>query len=107
MNEKRLISIGEILDETIELTLNDMAQRCAVETRIVIEMVEEGVLEPQGQRPEEWQFRGPDLIRLRRALRLQQDLEVNLPGIALTMDLLEELEELRARIRMLERPFLE
>jgi chaperone modulatory protein CbpM len=107
MNEKRLIPIGEILDETIELTLNDMAQRCAVETRIVIEMVEEGVLEPQGRRPEEWQFRGPDLIRLRRALRLQQDLEVNLPGIALTMDLLEELDELRARLRMLERQFLQ
>jgi chaperone modulatory protein CbpM len=42
-------------------------------------------------------------MRLHRALRLQQDLEVNLPGIALTMNLLEELDELRSRIRVLER----
>jgi len=106
MNEKRLIPIGEILDESIEMNLHDLAQRCEVETHIVIEMVEEGVLEPEGSRPEEWQFRGPDLIRLHRALRLQQDLEVNLPGIALAMELLEELDDLRARIRLLERPFL-
>lgn len=107
MIEKRLIPVGEVLDETIALTLSEMAKRCAVETHIIIEMVEEGVLEPQGQRPDEWQFRGPDLIRLRRALRLQRDLEVNLPGVALAMDLLEELDELRARIRLLERDFLE
>jgi chaperone modulatory protein CbpM len=107
MSEKRLVPVAEILDETIELTLSDMAQRCACETRLIIEMVEEGVLEPQGRRPEEWQFRGPDLVRLHRALRLQQDLDVNLPGIALAMELLEELDELRARIRLLEREFPE
>ncbi len=104
MSEKRLVPIAEFLDETIELTLSDLVQRCEVETHIVIEMVEEGVLEPAGRRPEEWLFRGADLIRLHRALRLQQDLDVNLPGIALAMDLLEELDELRSRIRRLERP---
>jgi len=107
MSEKRLIPLGELLEETTALSLSDMAKRCAVETHIIIEMVEEGVLEPQGQRPEEWQFHGLDLIRLHRALRLQRDLEVNLPGIALAMDLLEELDELRARIRVLERSFWE
>lgn len=107
MSEKRLIPVAEVLDETIALTLNDMAKRCAVETHIIIEMVEEGVLEPQGRRPEEWQFRGPDLMRLRRALRLQRDLEVNLPGVALAIDLLDELDELRARMRVLEKQFFE
>lgn len=106
MSGKRMIPIGELLDESIELSLSDMAQRCACETHIILQMVEEGVLEPSGNRPEEWQFRGPDLVRLRRALRLQQDLDVNLPGIALAMDLLEELEDLRTRIRLLERQFL-
>lgn len=105
MSEKRLIPVAEIIDETIELSLNELAQRCAVETHIIIEMVEEGVLEPQGEQPDEWHFSGPDLIRLHRALRLQQDLDVNLPGIALAMELLEELDELRSRIRALERNF--
>ena len=105
MVEKHLIPVGEILDERVELTLHDMAMRCAVETEFVITLVDEGVLEPRGTRPDEWYFNGQDLVRLRRALRLQQDLEVNLPGVALALELLEELEELRARIRLLERHF--
>lgn len=105
MGEKHLIAIGEILDERVELTLHDMARRCAVEIEFIITLVDEGVLEPRGRQPEEWYFDGQDLIRLRRALRLQQDLEVNLPGVALALELLEELEELRARLRLLERHF--
>lgn len=105
MGEKQMIPIGEILDERIELTLHDMAQRCSVETGFVVALVYEGVLEPRGDQPEEWHFGGQDLIRLRRALRLQQDLEVNLPGVALALELLEELEELRTRLRTLERHF--
>jgi chaperone modulatory protein CbpM len=103
MSEKRMIPVGEILDETIELTLHDLAHRCSIQTEIVIAMVHEGVLEPQGKSPEQWYFTGQDLVRLRRAMRLQRDLDVNLPGVALAIDLLEELDDLRARIRMLER----
>lgn len=102
MTEKRMIPIGEILDETIELTLTDMAQRCEVKAEFIVAMVYEGVLEPSGNKPDEWQFGGQDLLRLRRALRLQQDLGVNLPGAALALELLEELENLRLRLRRLE-----
>ncbi len=107
MSEKTLIPTVELLDESVQLTLGDLARRCKVEARIIVEMVEEGVLEPVGHRPEEWLFYGHDLMRLYRALRLQQDLEVNLPGIALAIDLLEELDELRSRVNRLERRFIE
>lgn len=107
MSEKRLIPAAEILDESIKLTLGDLARRCEVEVHIVIEMVEEGVLEPLGGRQEEWLFHGHDLMRLHRALRLQQDLDVNLPGVALAMDLLEELDALRSRVKRLERQLTE
>lgn len=107
MSEKRLIPIGEILDENLELSLTDLAHRGSVHIEIIIELVEEGVLEPQGRSPEQWRFTGPDLIRLRRAINLQRDLELNLPGIALAMELLDELDELRSRIRQLEKPFFD
>jgi len=107
MSEKRLIPVGEIIDETVELSLNDMARRCSVKTEFVIAMVYEGVLEPRGEQPEEWHFGGDDLIRLRRALRLQQDLDVNLPGVALALELLEELDELRTRLKRLESGFFD
>lgn len=107
MNDKRMIPVGEILDETIELSLSDLAQRCSVKTEFVVAMVYEGVLEPHGEHPDEWHFGGQDLIRLRRALRLQQDLDVNLPGVALAIELLEELDDLRARLKRLESGFFD
>ena len=103
MSEKHLIPVGEILDEHVELSLADLARRGAVHLELIIELVQEGVLEPQGEAPEYWRFSGPDLLRLRRAINLQRDLELNLPGIALAMELLDELEELRAKTARLER----
>lgn len=107
MSEKHLIPIGEILDENLELSLSDLAHRGSVHIEIIIELVEEGVLEPQGRSPEQWRFTGPDLLRLHRALSLQRDLEVNLPGIALALDLLDELDELRTKLDRLERRMFE
>ena len=103
MGEKRLIPIAEILDENLSLSLTELAQHGSVHIEIIIELVQEGVLEPQGEEPAQWRFTGPDLIRLRRALNLQRDLEINLPGIALALELLDELDALRAKIERLER----
>ena len=36
-------------------------------------------------------------------VRLQRDLEINLPGLALRIELLEERDRLRARVRLQER----
>jgi chaperone modulatory protein CbpM len=103
MSKNPLIPLGEILDENVELSLTDLAQRGSVHIEIIIELVQEGVLEPHGRSPEQWRFSGPDLLRLRRALNLQRDLELNLPGIALALDLLDELDELRSRLNRLEK----
>jgi chaperone modulatory protein CbpM len=42
-----------------------------------------------------WRFSGRSLHRAQVARRLHEDLDVNLPGIALALDLLEEIERLR------------
>jgi len=65
-------------------------------------MVEEGLVEPSsGREPHEWLFIGTDVHRIQIALRLQSDLKVNLPGAALAIELIEELNELKRRIRLL------
>jgi chaperone modulatory protein CbpM len=99
---RELIPLGEIIDEHIRLNLDELVRRCDVEVELVIALVHEGALEPQGEHPQEWSFSGPDLIRLHRARRLQRDLEVNLAGVALALDLLDELDSLRQRLRLLE-----
>lgn len=102
MNNTQLMVIGELLDERLLLDLNDISQRCCVEVALIKEMVQIGVLEPQGRTPADWWFSGHDLVRLQRALRLQQDLGINLPGLALCIELLEERDRLNARMRVLE-----
>ena len=76
--------------------------RPASATDRIVEFVEEGVIEPIGRDPARWRFRAISVRRVRCAQRLEQDLGVNTAGVALALELLDELEQLRARLRRLE-----
>jgi chaperone modulatory protein CbpM len=93
---------GEILEEDVELNLAQLCRTCRLPAEQVIALVEEGIIEPQGREPAQWRFRGISVRRVHCALRLERDLGVNAAGAALALDLLEELEILRARLRRLE-----
>ncbi len=101
---KDLLSLlsGDVLEEEVELTLAELCRACQVPADQVYELVEEGIIEPQGREPARWRFRGVSLRRVRCALRLERDLGVNFAGAALALDLLEELESLRRRLGRLE-----
>lgn len=82
-----------------ELTLVEVSRTCAVTTGFVIELVEEGVISPlAGRAPEGWRFADTQLRQVSVTARLQRDLGVNLAGAALVLQLLDELETLRAQI---------
>jgi chaperone modulatory protein CbpM len=100
MQEK--IIKGVILDEQVELTLHDMCRVCSQRTEWVVELVNEGVLDPVGNDQEQWRFSGPNLQRAHAAMRLERDLGLNLAGIALALDLIEEVGVLRQRLDRLE-----
>ena len=100
MNKKTLS--GMLLDEQTELSLNELCRACSSSAEWVIELVEEGALEPVGYEQSRWRFTGTSLQRAHTAMRLQRDLGVNLAGIALALDLLDELDKMRARLRRLE-----
>ncbi len=100
MQEK--IIKGAIIDERVELTLVDMCRVCNRHAEWIVELVNEGVLDPIGNEQEQWRFSGPSLQRAHAAMRLERDLGLNLAGIALALDLIEELEGLRQRLYRLE-----
>ena len=101
MNDK--ILNGDLLDEETELSLSDLCRVCSSHAEWIIELVEEGVLEPIGHSRGQWRFAAASLQRARTAMRLQKDLEINLAGIALALDLLDEIEALRTRLYRLEK----
>jgi len=93
---------GHLLDESVTLTLTEISCVCRVREDDIIELVEEGVIEPQPPRREaDWSFPATQLRRAYKAVRLQRDLQINPAGVALVLDLLEEVENLRARLDQL------
>lgn len=96
MDDQSLL-IGEVVEEHVALTLTELCRSCAVSEAQVFELVDQGVVEPLGREPDGWRFVGGSLRRVRLALHLQRDLGVNAAGAALALDLIDELEAVRAR----------
>jgi chaperone modulatory protein CbpM len=87
-----------VLEELTGLTLIEVSRACAVRAECIVELVDHGLLVPLGREPHRWRFSGVHLRRANIALRLQRDLGVNLAGAALALQLLDEVEALRARL---------
>jgi chaperone modulatory protein CbpM len=101
MRHAIVVARGSMVGEDRDLTLAQLCRACGLTVDVVRAMVEEGILEPQGTRPGHWRFSPDCLGRVRLARRLQMDLDVNLAGAAVALDLLERIARLEARIRSL------
>jgi chaperone modulatory protein CbpM len=86
---------GVIFDQI--LSIKELSRMCQVDERHIVEFVEEGVLNVV-EVSSEWRFTGDALRRARLAVRLERDLELNLAGVALALDLIEELQRLRREL---------
>ena len=91
---------GDIFENHAVLSVDELSRLCAVDRTYIVALVEEGVLNVIEVEAPEWHFRGAALRRTRIALRLQRDLEINLAGVALALELLEELDQLRGELRV-------
>lgn len=114
---------GPVVEEQIEFTLVELSRACDADEEQITTLIVEGVIEPiaaadpaeaaRGGRladptvlhamRAQWRFSGSALRRARLAMRLARDLEVNPPGVALAIDLIEEIDALRARLHRLGR----
>ncbi|CUI02185.1 chaperone modulator CbpM [Leisingera aquaemixtae] len=86
---------SQILDS---LTLQELCRFCRAEESWVVELVQQGVLEPEGTGAANWRFHGLSITRAKKARRLSCDLGINAVGVALVLDLLEQREYLLRRL---------
>lgn len=98
VKERGKVLSGILIEEQSELTLVDLCRVCRVRRESVIALVEEGVLSPSGKQPGDWRFGETSLALAVKALRIQRDLAINTAGVAVILELLEEVERLRARL---------
>jgi chaperone modulatory protein CbpM len=94
---------GTILEEDVQLSLGDLSRACSVHAEYIMELVEEGIIDPVESQDDIWLFRGYCLKRVRTVVNLQRDLGINLAGVALALDLMQELDDLRAELDRLSR----
>ena len=74
---------GTVLDEENYCSLKELCRVCGVSAGDIRAMIEEDIITPKGERPEEWRF---------------TLLAINLSGCALVLELLDEIHSLRARL---------
>ncbi len=94
----------QVVEEDVPMSLAELCCACGTERELVVQLVEHGVVEPQGAGPQAWVFAGTSLQRTRVALRLLHDLELNLPGAALAVDLLDQIARLQRALQAASAP---
>jgi chaperone modulatory protein CbpM len=101
MTQRTDILTGIIIEDEERLSLRELCDACAVHAEFITDLVNEGVIEPSGIDHSHWVFSGVSLHRIRAAKRLQHDLGINLAGVALALELLDEMQQLRAQLHSL------
>ncbi len=101
MKQKEPVLEGILQDASVTYTITEIQTLCVIDTKMVEEMVLHGILEPQGTTTQTWVFDYSALSRTQKALRLHRDLDINWQGIALALELLEEVQELRQALAVL------
>ena len=105
--ENEIISIlsGVIVEEDSRVSFSKLCHCCSLSEEQIISMIEHGIIEPLEPHvtTSYWQFSGDCIIRLQTAVRLQHDLEINLAGTALALELLDEIKSLRQQVNILQR----
>ena len=87
----------------LQLNIHEFCQSAELPQAALLEIIEHGILEPSGATPEQWLFDANALVIAKRARRLQGELQIEWAGIALALQLLDELEQLRTENSQLRR----
>lgn len=97
------MSDDDILTGTIAedpcLTLEQLCAACALEREWLIVRVQEGLIPATGSVAAEWRFTTATLARARRMLELERTFDAASELAALVADMIEEMDDLRARLR--------
>jgi chaperone modulatory protein CbpM len=96
---EELTNLVEVLGSDKIYSLTQVCEICALEQTIVLNYIEYDVISPSSE--DEQYFSQSAVDRLLKAFRLQRDLELNHAGVALALDLLDTIDELKLEVSRL------
>ena len=93
-----------IVEDEVHMTIVELSHAASTPEQLIMDWVSEGVLSPAGSSPEDWRFSGDSLKRAKTAARLTRDFEINTSGLALALELIDQISRLRAEVLRLNGP---
>jgi chaperone modulatory protein CbpM len=97
MDEKSM-ETGVILDD-VTLTVYELAHACKVEPDWIVERVQDGTLTTLDGQITSWRFTSAELVRAQRLFATQKTFDATAELAALVVDLIEELERAKRRLK--------
>lgn len=92
------VAVESVLVDDQALSIEDVARVCRVEVSWVVERVESGLLGGFAREPRtQWRFASAEVVRARRLVAFERDMDANPELAALVVDLIEEVHEWRRR----------
>lgn len=98
----RTIITGVLMDEHTTLSFVDICHKHHIPEDLLREMLEHGLFGGEVTSINNLDFDMYMLQRIQSARRLQHDLGINLPGVILVLELLDEMEQIRDELRILQ-----
>lgn len=106
MAKKEVIIIANYSDAKL-VSFNELCEACGISPEFLEELIAHDILAAQRGALEEWTFDTDTLQRVKTAIRLRRDLQIHdLEGIALVLELLDQLNDLRTKMDLLERHYI-
>ena len=86
-------------EPTDSLTLEEICAACALEREWIVVRVREGLIPAAGLSDAEWRFTTTTVARVRRMREIERTYDAAPELAALVADMLEQMDDLRARLR--------
>ena len=80
------------------LDLSHFAEVCGQSPEWVLQLIEHGIL-PERSEPQVSMFMDEDISRAQRAYRLQRDFDASFSAVAMMIDLIDEVQQLRHQVK--------
>lgn len=97
--------IGVLIEETTTISFQEVCHKYRIPEALLHEMVEHGLFSTKTTTKELITLSPKDLLKIESAFRLHRDLRINLPGVALALELLEKIDRMNDELTILRRQF--
>lgn len=91
-----------LLDQWQRLSISELALFSGMSETDLHELVDYGVLTPSNPQELQWAFSADCVVRVRKANRLRDDLELDTHAMALAIMLLDRIDDLEAQMRAMQ-----